>query len=266
MSKWVTSWGVPTSYVAEGICNVIGDTTLSYVFYNGIKGAKVRIRFSNAYGEEDVKIDKVSFSEWSGKGLNAAPGTLTEVTMKESGNIIKAGGELTTDAVEFNLESGRSYMIRLYIKEPTQIVTGYNKFAEDKAAPCWFTRGDKAYEETIGGYVSKATVSYLFLCGVDVLSADDTNAIMAFGDSITARPWPDLLMRRINGEGITNRSVVRKAIGGNRVLRDYRDYLPRRSMGLSAVERFEMSIKQVLGVDKVIMLEGINDIYHPMPN
>ena len=59
--------------------------------------------------------------------------------------------------------------------------------------------------------------------------------------------------------------MIRKAIGGNRILRDYRHTLVRRGQGIAAVERFEMSIEQVKGVDKVIMLEGINDIYHPFP-
>lgn len=266
MSKWVTAWGIPTSYAVEGIGNLMEDTTFRNIFYNPVKGDKIRIRFTNKYGEEDVKLDAVSIAEWAGKGPIIKTETLAAVTLNDNGNIIKAGEELVTDEIDYVLEPGKNYVLSYYFKGLTKIATGYNKFAGDTFAPCWLGRGNFVNEREVDLKKRRETITYTFLCGVEVLSDDNTNAVMAFGDSITARPWPDFLARRINEEGYTNRSVVRKAIGGNRVLRDYRDFLPRRSQGIAAIERFEMSIKQVLGCDKVIMLEGINDIYHPMPD
>ncbi|MBR5322929.1 MAG: hypothetical protein IKU48_05235 [Clostridia bacterium] len=266
MSKWVTAWGIPTTYAVEGIGNLMEDTTFRNIFYSPIKGEKVRIRFTNKYGEENVKLDAVSIAEWAGKGPVIIPETLTTVTLNENGNIIKAGEELVTDAVDFTIEPGKNYVLSYYFKDLTRISTGYNKFAGDTFNPCWLGRGNFVNETIVDLKKRRETLTYTFLCGVEVLSDDNTNAVMAFGDSITARPWPDFLARRINEKGYTNRSVVRKAIGGNRVLRDYRDCLARRSQGIAAIERFEMSIKQVLGCDKVVMLEGINDLYHPMPN
>ncbi|MBE6643478.1 MAG: hypothetical protein E7615_07490 [Ruminococcaceae bacterium] len=266
MSKWVTSWGVPTSYVVEGIGNLFDDTTFRNVFYNPIKGERVRIRFSNLYGKEDVKLDAVSIAEWTGKGPSIKPETLVRIPLQKCGNVIKAGCELVTDEVDFVLEPKKNYVVSYYFKDITRIATGYTKFSGDKLAPCWLGRGNFVDAEEVDLHKRRETQGYAFFCGVDVLSDDDTHSVMAFGDSITARPWPDFLVRRINNEGYTNRSVVRKAIGGNRILRDYRNVLPRRNQGISAIERFEMSIKQVQGVDKVIMLEGINDIYHPHPD
>lgn len=265
MSKWVTSWGIPTSYVTEGIGNYLENTSFRNVFYNPIKGEKVRIRFTNAYGNRDVKIDSASIGEWAGKGPTVKEGSLIPLTFNENGNVIKAGEELTTDALDYTLEPKKNYVITYYFKDLTPLSTGYNKFAGDKLAPCWLARGNFTEKLHVDLNYRREIQNYAFFCGVEVLSDDNTNAVMAFGDSITARPWPDFFVRRINDAGYTNRSVVRKAIGGNRVLRDYRDYLPRRTQGLAAVERFEMSINQVKGVDTVLMLEGINDIYHPMP-
>lgn len=266
MSKWVSSWGIPTSYAIEGIGNVMEDTSFRNVFYNPIKGEKVRVRFTNKYGAEDVKLDGISIAEWAGKGPVIKPETLVEIPLNKNGNIIKAGEELVTDEIDYVLEPGKSYALTYYFKDITRIATGYNKFAGDTFSPCWLGRGNFVNETEIPLKKRRETITYTFLCGVEVLTDDDTHAVMAFGDSITARPWPDFLAHRINEEGYTNRSVVRKAIGGNRVLRDYRDCLLRRHQGIAAIERFEMSIKQVLGCDKVIMLEGINDIYHPMPD
>lgn len=266
MSKWVSAWGIPTSYAIEGIGTYVEDTTFRCIFYNPIKGTKAKIRFTNKYGDNDVKIDSASIAEWTGKGPAIKTETLTAVTFNQNGNVIKAGDELVTDEADFVLEPQKYYVISYYIKDLTKISTGYNKFAGDKFAPTWLGRGNFVNAEEVDLKKRRETITYVFLCGVEVLSDNDTHAIMAFGDSITARPWPDFLAVRINEEGYTNRSVVRKAIGGNRVLRDYRDYLPRRHQGIAAIERFEMSLNQVKGVDKVVMLEGINDIYHPMPN
>lgn len=263
MSKWVTSWGVPTSYIGEGIGNLIKDTTFRNVFYSPIKGEKTRVRFTNKYGEEDVVIDRVTIGEWTGKGPCVVEGTVTEVTFKDNSNTIKAGQELLSDEIDFALEPRKNYVISYYFKDITPISTGFHKFNAPGIAPCWLARGNYADSLNIPAQNRIELSDYVFLCGVETLSSDDTHAVMAFGDSITARPWPDYLALRLNEEGITNCSVVRKAIGGNRVLRDYRNCLPRRRMGYAAIDRFEMSVKQVLGVDRVVMLEGINDILHP---
>jgi len=263
MSKWVCAWGVPTSYVNTDACNMIEDTTLKYTFYTPISGEKVRLRFSNAYGEDNAVISEAGIAEWAENEVASVPESFCKITFNNNGNVIKAGGELLTDEIEYRLEAGKKYVISIYFKDAVRITTGYSKYTADVLSPCRFTRGNRTEDTNLLCDISKSTTHYYFLCGVDVLSDDNTNAVMAFGDSITARPWPDFLARRINAAGITNRSVVRKAIGGNRVLRDYRNVLYRRHMGRSAIERFEMSLMQTPGVDKVIMLEGINDLFHP---
>ena len=266
MSKWVTAWGLAVSYAGEGIGNYVGDTTFRHKFYSPIGGGKIRLRFSNVYGKEDVVLDEVRIAE-SVDGISAIdPNTTAVVTFSENGNVIKSGEELLSDAVEFSVEAGKTYAVSFYLKNVTQIATGVNRFAGDKFNPCWIARGNCVDEGEFSYQNRMEVFSAVCFCGVDVESADETKAIMAFGDSITVRAWPDYLARRINEEGLTNCSVVRKAIGGNRVLRDYRNNLLKRRMGIAAVERFEMSIKQVMGVESVIMFEGINDLGHPQPN
>ena len=129
MSKWVTSWGIPTSYTAEGVGNLLKDTTFRNVFYNPIKGEKTRIRFSNKYGSENVTLDRVTIAEWAGKGPEIIADTLTEVTFKNNGNIIKAGEELLSDEIDFALEPRKKYVISYYFKDVTPVETGYHKYA-----------------------------------------------------------------------------------------------------------------------------------------
>lgn len=106
--------------------------------------------------------------------------------------------------------------------------------------------------------------SYICFCGVDFLTAEEVSAIIAFGDSITAQPWPDCLAHRLYDLGIRNRTVVREGIGGNRVLRDYRHRI-KMHWGVRGVERFAQDIDQA-GADRVFILHGINDIIHPGVN
>ncbi len=266
MSKWVCAWGVPSSFLDDDLRNVVEDTTLRHVFYCPINGAKIRLRFSNIYGKENAEITEAAICEWSGKGTRVIPETFCKVTFKDNGNSIKAGEELFSDVIEYSLEAGKYYSLNFYFKGLTRVMTGYSKFIEDKLSPNWYIRGNHIYEEEFPINCRRETRNYMFFCGIDTWSDDNTHAVMAFGDSITARPWPDLLARRINENGITNRSVVRKAIGGNRVLRDYRNCIVKRHMGIAAIDRFEISLNQIPGVDKVIMLEGINDICHPDKN
>ena len=110
MSKWVTAWGIPTSYAVEGIGNLMENTTFRNIFYSPIKGEKVRIRCTNKYGEENVKLDAVSIAEWAGSGPVIIPETLKTITLNENGNIIKAGEELVTDAIELEIEPGKDYV------------------------------------------------------------------------------------------------------------------------------------------------------------
>lgn len=266
MSKWVTAWGTPVSFVGEGIGNYVADTTFRQMFYTPISAKKIKLRFSNEYGKTDVKLDKVVFAEYAENTAAILNGTKRVVTFNDNGNVIKSGSSLLSDEIEFEVEACKNYVVSFYIKDFTPLDTGYNRFAGDKMFPCWIARGDLADEERFPANNRNEVFSTPFFCGVDVETGDNVRSIMAFGDSITARPWPDLLARRINGEGMTDCSVVRKAIGGNRILRDYRNNLARRRMGVAAIDRFETSIEQVLGVETVIMLEGINDIMHPHPD
>ena len=265
MSKWVTAWGLPTTFIEEPVGNMLDNTTFRHTFYSPINSEKIRLNFSNAYGTEGVEISKATISEGSVDGTVIDLSTEKTVTFSDNGNVVEPQKELLSDAVDFTLKAGKTYIISLYFEKTTRLITGYNKPTGDTITRNWFVRGDYTETAEISPKKRCETRSYVCLCGIDAYTADEsTHAIMAFGDSITARPWPDYLARKINEQGITNISVIRKAIGGNRVLRDYRDCLYRRRMGYAGVERFEMSLKQISGVDRVIMLEGINDICHPM--
>ena len=103
-------------------------------------------------------------------------------------------------------------------------------------------------------------ISWAFLEAVDVLPAAETDAIVAFGDSITDgwmgtddanRRWPDELARRIAGAELPF-AVVNEGFSGNQVLAA--------GAGESALTRFDRDVFGNARVTHVIVLEGINDI------
>ncbi|HYZ72460.1 MAG TPA: SGNH/GDSL hydrolase family protein, partial [Chthoniobacterales bacterium] len=109
-----------------------------------------------------------------------------------------------------------------------------------------------------------------FLTRVEVSSLDNSVTIVTLGDSITDgrgstpdadRRWPDRLAERLHESGL-RLGVVNAGISGNRILHD----LPEMVCGPSALSRFDRDVLSVPGAKFLIILEGINDITHPIGN
>ena len=86
--------------------------------------------------------------------------------------------------------------------------------------------------------------------------------LLCYGDSITAQSWPDYLSLRLQEEGISNASVIRRAASGTRILRQY-ECITYDSYGLKGTNRFHHEVPTA-GADTLIIQQGINDIIHPV--
>src|SRR5204862_1518082 len=100
--------------------------------------------------------------------------------------------------------------------------------------------------------------SWYFLDAVDMKAPADTQAIVAFGDSITDGTastlngddrWPNVLSRRLHAAYGDRFSVVNASIGGNRVVGPA-EYSPRKPFagGPSARQRLERDVLSLSGV------------------
>src|SRR5581483_11226915 len=124
------------------------------------------------------------------------------------------------------------------------------------------TPGDHTADRGAAAYAT-STLSWFYVSGLVVRSADMIGTVVTFGDSITdgvgstagadAR-WPNDLARRLNALGGPALSVADAGIGGNRLLGGSR------CCGASAQARFARDAMDQPGVRDVIVLEGINDI------
>ena len=111
--------------------------------------------------------------------------------------------------------------------------------------------------------LSKSTSWVYFLSNVDVYTEDHNEAIICYGDSITSQDWPDYFLLALREAGIKNRSVIRKAVSGTRILREY-SCITYQSYGKNGFHRFEHEVSSVSGAKTIIVQHGINDIIHPV--
>lgn len=260
--KWVAGWGCAETTTAQTISDTIEDITFRYVIYPTMNASAVRLHFSNLCGHETIRVDKVYVavrSSWKA----AVPGTAVEVLVGgKSGFTLDPGADCVSDPAEFTVEPGREFFVSMYIKDRTELCSGH--WNGNALITKYYSRGDYAAAEDIPTLTYGDGGPYVFLHTIDFLTNPDCKAIVAFGDSITAQPWPDCLNRRFGELGITNRAVVRKGIGGGRVLRDYQCRI-KKHWGVAGIKRFERDVCQA-GVETVFVLHGINDIIHPGVN
>ena len=202
-----------------------------------------------------------------GSGRREAPGAAVPGSAREvlfdgnSGFTLAPGAGIVSDPVEFTIGAGEEYFVSMYIKEKTELRSGHSN--SGAYITKYFARGDYAAADDIPTLVYGDGGPYVFIHTIDYLTDADCHAVVAFGDSITAQPWPDCFARRLVELGV-KRGVVRKAIGGGRVLRDYACRI-KQHWGPAGIKRFERDITQA-GVDRVFILHGINDIIHPGVN
>ncbi len=257
--KWVAGWGASISCAAQNHADYFKDQTFRYVIFPTMDASALRLHFSNQYGSENVTITKVFVARRTA-GEFVDPATNAQVTFSGGSSVtMLPGGTAVSDEITFPVEAGCEFAVSIYFADYTQMMTGHSNNGE--YIKKYYGKGDWAAQAGVPLEEYGENGPYVFLHTIDFLTGDDCAAIIAFGDSITAQPWPDCLARKIYNLGIRNRAIIRKGIGGSRVLREYK-YRIKKHWGEAGVRRFERDISQA-GADRVFVLHGINDLIHP---
>lgn len=123
----------------------------------------------------------------------------------------------------------------------------------------YYAYGDYAESDELPLDLTRHTNWFYFLNTIDVLTSADNHAVVCYGDSITAQAWPDYMAQFAFG---TNTSIIRRAVSGTRILRQY-DCITYQAYGLKGATRFPIEMN-VAGATDVIIQHGINDIIHPV--
>lgn len=258
--KWVTMWGNAQSKVMPAPQTYAKDLTLRYPMLVPFSGSKIRITLDNFCVNESVKIDYVCVG--IGNSLSDEVGAVKYLTFNGNTSVvINAFDNVTSDELEFKVNDGEFLVVSLYCHDYVNLTGGVDVIGP--LSKGYFAYGNQIERKKLDINTSKSTSWVYFLSNVDVYTEDSNEAIICYGDSITSQNWPDELLLALRDENIKNISVVRKAVSGTRILRQY-NCITYQSYGLCGKNRFIHEVSSVSGAKKIIVQQGINDIIHPV--
>lgn len=247
-TKWVACWGNATSITDQKEAMYAKNITLRYPIRMVFEGRALRLHFSNLTGTEPVTLSKVYIEQ-------------TTVTFDgEKSVLIEPGKEVTSDEIAYEVKAGTDVNVSIYLGEITQMNAGV--LITGPLSRGQYAYGDHALEEELPADDTRNTNWFYFLNTVDVLTKAENHAFICYGDSITAQSWPDDLAIRLWNEGIRNVAIIRRAVSGTRILRQY-DCITYAAYGLKGATRFPIEMGAA-GADAVLIQHGINDIIHPV--
>lgn len=247
-TKWVAGWGNATSITDQKEAMYAKNITLRYPIRMVFDGCALRLHFSNLTGTEPVTLSKVYIEQ-------------TTVTFDgEKSVLIEPGKEVTSDEIAYEVKAGTDVNVSIYLGEITQMNAGV--LITGPLSRGQYAYGDHALEEELPADDTRNTNWFYFLNTVDVLTKAENHAFICYGDSITAQSWPDDLAIRLWNEGIRNVAIIRRAVSGTRILRQY-DCITYAAYGLKGATRFPIEM-EAAGADAVLIQHGINDIIHPV--
>ena len=215
----------------------------------------MRFRFSNLTGTEDVAMTKAYVAKQN-ENYGAVP-----ITFEGNASVvIKPGKEVESDEIAFDIEAGETVDVSMYFAGFTQMNAG--TLITGPLSKGKYSYGDFASEKELPIDLTRNTNWFYFLNTIDVLTEEKNHALVCFGDSITAQSWPDWLAIRAWENGFHNVAIIRRAVSGTRILRQY-DCITYQAYGLKGETRFPIEMN-VAGASAVIIQHGINDIIHPV--
>ena len=259
--KWVTMWGNAQSTVLPMPARYARDLTLRYPVFVPFDGNKIKITLDNYCVNEDAKIDLVTISKGNKLSDNVSSDFKYLTFNGNKDVIIKAHDNVISDPLDIELKSDEYLIISLYIKDFTNLTGGVDIIGP--LSKGYFAYGNQALNKKLDINTSKSTSWVYFLSNVDIYTDDNNKAVICYGDSITSQDWPDYMLLSLRENNIKNISIIRKAVSGTRILRQY-ECITYQSYGLKGSNRFMHEVSSVSGADTIIVQHGINDIIHPV--
>jgi len=257
--KWVSVWGNAISIVDNKPESYAKDITLRYPILMPLTGDKVRLTLDNFTGTECVIFDKITIAK-AKNDQDFEDGTACEIMFDgKSGVVLKAKESRLSDPVNFAVNKEDRLMVSLYLKDYTLMRSGVALFTP--LCKAYYALGDQTETALLPKESSKEIQCFYFLSQIDIYTEESADSVICYGDSITAQSWPDRLQRKLM-ENNEKTAVVRRAVSGSRVLRQY-DCLMYESYGIQGSVRFEHEA-HACGANTVIILQGVNDLIHPV--
>ncbi len=252
-------FGQAMSIVTHKPSQYAKDITLRYPFTSTFSGDKIRICLDNFTGKEKVTFESVTIGKVI-HNQDVDSTSILDLTFNQSKSLtLLPGKQAYSDELNIKIEKGATYAISFYFKDFTHLRCGV--YTQGPLSTAYFGEGDFTHSGVMDHDLSMKTYWVYFLSEVSVFTDSACKVVTCYGDSITSQDWPDYLQKLMwnNGKDV---SVVRKAVSGTRILREYH-CVQYEAYGLKGDHRFEHEM-HVSGSDTLIILQGINDIIHPV--
>ncbi|CAG8066156.1 unnamed protein product [Penicillium nalgiovense] len=272
-SHWVNIWTTMPQLVEpanlppipfNGSTAVFGNTTIRQTLQVSLAAQEIRIRLSNAFGPNELKITNVTIGlpERQQVGVSGLQtDTLKTVSFNGSPDVdIPNGGLVVSDPIKFAVKAQSAVMINMYLAEGQQgsAITGH----PGSRTTSYLAFGDWTSAKNLADSSVQSTDHWYFVSGVEARLPSESCGFVIIGDSITDGRgsttngndrWPDLLLARMQKHKPTsNIAILNQAAGGNRILQD--------GLGPNVISRLDRDVLAQSGVRYAMIFEGVNDI------
>ncbi|KAG6828234.1 hypothetical protein H0H92_008732 [Tricholoma furcatifolium] len=251
-SKWVDTWGTmpqltestnlpPAPFNATNI--VFQNSTIRQTVRTSLGSDWLRLRITNAFGGSNLPITAVSLAlPVNGTaGVSAIqPGSSRPVTFSGDSTIsIPNGAQVVSDPIQFSVGPQQNLAITLYTAEgqTTNLITSH----PGSRVTSWFVEGNQLNALNLTGPTLANVEHWYFISTVE-----------AWTNQSDFVRWTDLLLERLQSNGVHNLAVINQAAGGNRILAD--------GLGPNALGRIDRDVIAHPQVKYAIIFEGVNDI------
>lgn len=227
-ARWVAAWSAPITDSALATLGGAGGTPANATFRNiayvTVGGPRVRVRLSNAFGEQPLQIGAAWIALRDGDGADIDLASSRRITFGgKAGVTIKPKTDaLYSDPIAFNVKALQIVAVSLYMPSetnPAASTANYNTSYQSDAGS-----GDKT--RAPGSDFGATSGSTYALTAIDVLTKEADGAIVGLGSSSfhgTASTRDqyirvlDSLSRRVKGliASGKRKSVISAGIGGD---------------------------------------------------
>lgn len=252
-SAWVGTWA-SAPMAGQGSSTLAGET-LRQIVRTSVAGTEVRIRVSNLFGAEPLRIEDVHLAiAATGSAIVAGTDHTVRFATRNFA-VVAPGSSLVSDPIPMKLAPLTEVAVSFYLPTNPGPITWH------ASAHRFNYRVARDVSGRIALPDAASTGSYYFLTNVDVEGKDLSGAVVTLGASITEgykstdsvnEGWPNILAERLASQEIRV-GVLNEGISGNRLLHA--------GAGASAEARFERDVIEQPGVRWVIFADDpINDV------
>jgi lysophospholipase L1-like esterase len=270
---WIGTWATAAQPVRSRDAQTLRNQTLRLIVHTSVGAKTVRIKLSNAFGEQALPIGGAHIARRTAAADVDPSSDRVLLFRGRPSTTIPARSMVVSDPVDLEVPPLSDLAITLFFEQPAVATTSHSLALQTNyvSAESGNHTADAKFR------VAKTIASWPFLVGVDSAGTSRGAAIVAFGSSTTDgdgstkdanRRWPDVLAERLqrSAGGAAELGVLNEGIIGNRLLNDS----PRQPnnpfgplLGQAGLSRFERDVLAQSGVKYVFVCLGVNDILFP---